>query len=362
MPSLKALLPFSAGLIFYTSLFGVLLGFETPLGTLRPLDISLALWCALSVLWILPNLKEKRVALVVAAITLGWFTGMTLLLSSTALSGLAYLARWSVAFWSAWTLSLWLREQGEKAHVWIDIWAITFTSLGIVQYLFLPDARILFWSGWDDHLFRAFGTLLDPLFFGLMSSLTAWRGFRRLDARTGRIVLIAGLMAMVLSFSRLAIAATLGWMLLESFPFTRFKKVLPVLALTIALVILVPKDGGGEGQKLLRTSTLQARSAAAQEDVSRKASALWGSGWYTRAPNPRALAPENAKIADAFWLQVYLSGGVIGVGLILLTVLLWSKESKIAWWNVLGGLASVASFSPWILLASALIPDKKTEV
>ncbi|SRR5260221_1906352 len=39
---------------------------------------------------------------------------------------------------------------------------------GILQYLFVPDTRMLFFLGWDDHYYRLISTLFDPGFTGII--------------------------------------------------------------------------------------------------------------------------------------------------------------------------------------------------
>lgn len=353
-----------AAIVLATTFLGVLVTWETPLGSLKPIDVSVLAWTLISLPRIYTLVQKHKISSALFLISFAWLTVTTYLFSSNELLGFAYIGRWFVTLLAAWSLSDWVTEQGVKAHRWMDLGAIAWIAIGIGQYLLFPDARVLFWIGWDDHLFRAFGSVLDPLFYGLATSALAWRGFRRWQdgESTGQWLLIIALIGVTLSFSRLAVLATLGWLFLESFGWKKIKQAMLVGCVLLGLVLLAPKDGGGEGQKLLRTQSLVARGEAVQSDVSQDRSDLSlviGEGWYTRPVNLDARIPSNAQIADTLALQIWLSGGVMAVILFLLAALFFQRKSKILWWNVLGSFVSLMSLSPWVLIASGLVQNTR---
>ena len=353
-----------AAIVLATTFLGVLVTWETPLGSLKPIDVSVLAWTLISLPRIYALVQKHKISSALFLLSFVWMTITTSLFSSNELIGFAYIGRWFVTLLAAWSLSDWVSKQDTNTHRWIDLGAIAWIGVGIGQYLLFPDARILFWIGWDDHLFRAFGSVLDPLFYGLATSALAWRGFRRwqLGESTGQWLLIIALIGVTFSFSRLAVLATLGWLFLESFGWKKLKQAALAGCTLFVLVLLAPKDGGGEGQRLLRTQSLVARGEAVQSDVSQDRSDLSliiGEGWYTRPANSDATIPSNAQIADTLALQIWLSGGVMAVILFLLTTLVFQTKSKILWWNVLCSVVSLMSLSPWVLIASGLVQNTR---
>lgn len=140
----------------------------------------------------------------------------------------------------------------------------------VIQYIFLPDVRFLYYLGWDDHYFRAIGTFLDPGFNGLilvLSFLTVVDKFLTIDGGKWKIgvenrkLIGVGLLiltAVVLTFSRTSyLVLALG--LIVFFVFKRnFKILISILCLFTILIIVSPKPSG-EGVDLLRKSTIFAR-------------------------------------------------------------------------------------------------------
>ncbi len=367
---------FAAAFLAYLSLFGVLVSLETPFGTLRLIDIGLIFWTLSTCFWILPDVLQNWRKLWLPCIAVLYLLCTTFLFAPH-LASFVYIARWVVSVYSAWSLHVWLSRRPTHVTRWISLWSITFVGLGIAQYLLLPDPRIFFYIGWDDHLFRAFGTLLDPLFFGLVSSLIAWKGAQRLSqhSKMGAILFVSGLLGVAFSYSRLAILATVLWIALEwlsenrtvltQFTAQKFLKSLQqsaaLLSILFLLVVLSPKDGGGEGQKLLRTRSLTARTEAAQSDITNQNSSqdfFLGSGWYTRSEISDDGVQNNARLADSAWLQIWLSGGVVGV--VLFAVAIHPvRRNPVVWWHLIVGLVSVSLFSPWVLVASAMIGSNR---
>lgn len=350
--------------VWASSLLGVLVTWSSPWGSVRPLDLALAAWCVTAIPSVLSNWKQRRGQLLTALPFLAWLGLATVLWGNDPALGLIYLARWSALIFTVFTMTRWLQELPAKesalAQSVLDIWSLAFVAFGLLQYLLLPDARHLYWLGWDDHLFRAFGTVLDPLFFGLVASLVAWRGWRRrTDSPKVAILLLSfGLLASVVSFSRLALLAVGVWLVLETLTAKSIRRTGIVGVMLVALVLFIPKDGGGEGQKLLRTASLEARVTAGQQDAQTPRSwqqYVTGSGWYIRQTNNQSALPQNARLADSLWLQLWLSGG--SIGFLLLGWGMWRSRPlpEIFHWHTILNVFSLASLSPFVGLASVLV-------
>ncbi len=55
-----------------------------------------------------------------------------------------------------------------KIIFWLTVTLVVTGIFGWLQYLLLPDLRYLKAFGWDDHLYRLAGTILDPGFMGIL--------------------------------------------------------------------------------------------------------------------------------------------------------------------------------------------------
>lgn len=350
-----------AAMLGVSAVLGVLVEFSSFWGSVRAIDIAVVFWSFLTVLF-LRNQMSRNWKLMVFAVLAGiWILGNSYLRGGEIFLAGLFLVRWSLYLWTAVTLSSWIQSESEYIQKWVDFVAAFWISIGVGQYLLFPDARILFWSGWDDHLFRAFGSVLDPLFYGLTSAVLAWRFWRRLEISPILYSSLLGLalVGSVLSYSRLALIGVAVWVALESLTVRRMRKFVFLGIVVTILTLIAPRDGGGEGQKLLRTSTLEARQESISQDISQSRSDwLFGNGWYFKPSTSLPGIPVNATTSDTFWLQMFLSGGVLGLGAVL--VLGWYQKinSQIIWWHIILNVLTVASFSPWILLASAVVPIK----
>lgn len=353
---------FLAFVLGLSSLLGVLVELRTPFGAVRPFDVAIAIWSVVALLRLRKQNRSFGVKVFTVGLLFVWLFSVSYFSGVLSVPAGLYLTRWAVYLWGAWTLSLWLPQQSVKTQQWVDLFAFFWLLMGVGQYLFLPDARILFWLGWDDHLFRAFGVVMDPVFFGLTASVLAWRFWRRLEftPAMSSILLPLSLVCVVLSYSRLAMLSVAIWIGLEAVSSKQWKSVGFLVPLFACLILFAPRDGGGEGQKLLRTSTLEARQATITQDVSQHSNLLTGNGWFFRQSESLNGVPQNVQVADTFWLQTYLSGGVVAVLGVLSFILVGERKNPIVWWHVGLNLLSGVSFSPWILLASAVVPLRNT--
>lgn len=131
----------------------------------------------------------------------------------------------------------------------------------ILQYFFFPDLRVLFYSGWDPHLYRLFGVFFDPpITAAIYGLLIIWllHGRNNISqaVRYGFIfVLIIGLF---LTYSRgayLAVLVTTGIMLTKM----KYGKYMFIFIPVFLMVLLLLPKKFGEGVNLLRTSTIASR-------------------------------------------------------------------------------------------------------
>jgi hypothetical protein len=179
--------------------------------------------------------------------------------STAFLVGLLYLLRYS--FYVLLFLPLGIvinQDQSKKLLIYLGFTMI-FTSLA--QYLFIPDIRFLSNLSWDPHYYRVVGTLLDPGFVGIILIFTL-SIFMPPD---GSIPLFHSVpwaltyLSFALTYSRSSFLAFLSGFTCLSFIRKSWRLFLSSLLLISVTVIVLPRISDGEGVKLERISTIEAR-------------------------------------------------------------------------------------------------------
>lgn len=119
-----------------------------------------------------------------------------------------------------------------------------FTAVfGWVQYLIWPNLTALKYLDWDDHLGRLVGTFLDPTFTSIilvLGSIIALKENKKLS-------LIFLLISILFTYSRASYLVLI-------FILIYFRKYL-IIVLFIISIFFLPKNMGGEGVNLTRTSS-----------------------------------------------------------------------------------------------------------
>jgi hypothetical protein len=215
--------------------------------------------------------------------------------------------------------------------------------LGVLQYLFLPDTRFLSILGWDDHYYRMIGPLFDPNFMGMLIILTGIytaslaRFFKKKWLVLAMMYYAA---ALAVTYSRASFAtAIIAAGLLASTPlplkhWSFWDRITLGFAAGCAFLIvlsLAPKPGG-EGVRLLRSSSIQARQSTAIATYQELTAAdlIVGNGIFSKpmifasAQYDGTLAiPQHAQLPDNFLLLLLSGTGIIGTILLLAALLYW---------------------------------------
>lgn len=200
---------------------------------------------------------------------------------------------------------------------------VLITWFGWLQYLFLPDTRFLSILGWDDHYFRLISTIFDPSFTGLIVVIGFILGIS-MYARKQRSwlfffqILLLGTLALTYSRSSyLALAASgcyLGWYAFKTKNLDW--KLWLITGCLLSLFVLMLPRASGEGNNLLRTSTIEARTQNTVENTSLQSfEFLWGKGLFVENKNisNTSLVPDHSRIPDN-WLVFWWQGtGIVGL-------------------------------------------------
>lgn len=148
-----------------------------------------------------------------------------------------------------------------------------FLFLGYFQVLFYPDLRNLLYAGWDEHLYRFFGTFLDPNFAGAFLVLIFIYALhlilsQKSKSKTLKLILVSTFIAIFLTFSRSSYLMLVAGVSVLLFLETKRENIIKFLIICgLAFFIVLNNRFFGEGTKLFRTASIAAREASAKEAI-----------------------------------------------------------------------------------------------
>lgn len=174
--------------------------------------------------------------------------------------GLLYILRWVLYAALYWVSASALVASG----TWFAflIWSgVGIAVMGLIQYVWYPDLRNLYYLGWDPHYQRLFSSLLDPNFTGIILGVTALMLFAAAESRkytAGKIIsLVITIGALILTYSRSSLLAFAVGVFVFGM-LTKRKALMWVVTASIG-VALVVLPHTGEGRDLFRTVSSFAR-------------------------------------------------------------------------------------------------------
>lgn len=207
-------------------------------GGFHPMDIGIA--------------KTWMIFTAIAAVSL-FLTPVSLSMGERFISSL-YLLRW-IAYTSLFFLA---RKAGSMTVLsGLRIASLVLALLGWIQYALYPDLRNLEYLGWDPHWQRIFATYLDPNYFGLLLVLSiivwgvSWRG-----SLIGGVLFL--FITLLFTYSRSSYLALAIAMTAYSFFTRRWLVLVALIALFVIVAFFIPQPTG-EGGRLFRVFTLEAR-------------------------------------------------------------------------------------------------------
>lgn len=205
---------------------------------------------------------------------------------------------------------------------------LTGAILGLVQYIFLPDARFLIWSGWDNHLNRLIGTYLDPGYAGLMFLLgiVFFLTQKKLSQFPPTILIVA----LALTYSRATYLAAFVVFFMGFFVFPRRKTYFFLILSLSSLIFFLPRTAG-EGVKLERSYSIESRTTSINSAfVIFRSHPLIGIGMnnysYLKS-SPQTSIPSHSNSPDNSYLFVLATTGILGFSLFSIWILNLMKYS-----------------------------------
>lgn len=233
---------------------------------------------------------------------------------------------------------------------------ISLVLLSVTQYFLYPDLQNLYYQGWDPHLYRAFGTFLEPVILGTVTVLyMLYFFFHHMKKSFRTILLVAGVLIGLLSFAR---SVYLGLVMTILLYFSTKKKTVLIgfLILFVIGILLLPKSSG-EGLNLLRTSTIISRAESYQQGLALwNKNPLFGTGYnriaYEKNREGMIEKAETRNHAEASlhssFLIILVTGGAIGLFLFGASLYHLAKFSVFSYYAVV--FLSVVSLFDNVLL------------
>lgn len=156
------------------------------------------------------------------------------------------------------------KEQQKKLSLYAVISGGFVVIGGIAQYFLYPDLRNLFYLGWDKHLNRLYGTFFDPNFLG--AYLVLFLGMLYKTKLLYRKHIFPIIFLTVLTFGSLVLTysrSTYLMLLVAALTYSVLKRNYKIIGAGVVILmvglLIIPKNTGGEGVNLLRTSSIERR-------------------------------------------------------------------------------------------------------
>lgn len=259
--------------LFLFLAFGVVISFSFQNGVrLYPYDLPVLIISPISVLYLWRLRRKLADVKYLLLFLLTGFLGLFFFLSSVTelLDSLAYLVRIALYLLLAVPILFFSKTEIKKVSKVIVLSGLLFVLLGFMQYVFYNDLANLYYLGWDRHLYRFFSTFLDPNFAGIYVVLLFVTTLLYIQmygpkkkAKWMLLVVCLYVSAIFLTYSRTTYIMFLVTISLYISFFNK-KLVAVFLILFFTALILLPKNFGGEGVNLLRTSSIFARLEASE--------------------------------------------------------------------------------------------------
>lgn len=253
-----------------------------------------------------------------------------------------YLLRWLAYAGVYFLIYTFVKTKPSSAKILIRLLilgGVLIAVFGLLQYFFYPKLRNLYYLGWDPHENRLFGTFFDPNFTGVILVLTLIlitifafdKSAHLFNFVNGAWVITY--LSLMFTYSRSSYLAYLTAMLTIGVIKKSWKFIAAILIIFTITLLLLPRPPG-EGVKLERTSTINARFANYQQILTIiKDHALFGVGFNSLRYAKRDYGfldketwqeTHSAAGADSSFLFIWATTGIFG-----LISYLW------LWWKIL---------------------------
>lgn len=144
--------------------------------------------------------------------------------------------------------------------------------IGFWQFFFYYDLVKLFYLGWDNHLYRMFGSFLDPNFAGMFLVLFLFFLFGKISKEKfinvycELILFFFTLIAVYLTFSRTALVALFSGVVAYGLITKKYKIILIVIVFLFSFLLII-SDTHTEGLNPFRTASTSSRIISIKESA-----------------------------------------------------------------------------------------------
>ena len=253
----------------------------------------------------------------------------------------------------------------QKPFIARVLWTVSMVipALCLLQYIFVPDLRFLAQLGWDPHMYRAVGLILDPPIVGVMLGVLLFVAVIKRDY----LAILINYCAVVFLFSRstyLAIAFVIFIYLVSQKKYLGTILWLVVLSTSIYLAPkTIPAYYNLESAKIERVSTVLSRKVELENGFRAWMShPIFGIGYNRVAEYKQSLlhiygkevaSNHSSSAFHSFWLTQLATTGIIGFVLLVSGYVLVMKRS-FGWFLALTipalvGLLDNVVFHPFVL-------------
>lgn len=187
---------------------------------------------------------------------------------------------------------------------------------GLIQRIFVPDTRNFTLLGWDNHLYRSIGSLLDPNFLGLLLVLTLVIS-KQLKFKHKTAVIGLLLFTLLLTYSRSSYVAFIIAVITLGIVQANKKIISYSIGIIIIGALLLPRPGG-EGIKLERTASIFTRLESQRKSLQIFSShPVFGIGFnnykaFVSNSVKYDFVPSHPSGPDNSFLLILITTGIIG--------------------------------------------------
>jgi len=212
---------------------------------------------------------------------------------------------------------------------------IAVSLFGWFQYFFYPDLRILYYLGWDDHLFRLIGTFLDPGFTSIIVVFGFLASFSRYIDKKEKIYAFLSIFFLItlgFTYSRAGFLALIFGLAILLKEVGRKKLFLGLTAFFVLVVFFLPRPSS-EGVKLERINSVLGRVRDYKETLLVwQKSPIFGVGYNNicqakyKFLSERNLESHSCNGADSSLFFLLSTTGIVGT-----IAFLFSLTALIPW-------------------------------
>lgn len=228
---------------------------------------------------------------------------------------------------------------------------IAFSAIGLLQYIFFPDMRMMKYLGWDDHYYRIVSSFFDPNFAGVIYACSSL-----LILRKNKYLFILPFIALLFTYSRTAYISFFAGLSIYLIQTNRIKYIFLSLIIILFILKTLPTSSGGEGVKLDRTSSINNRLLSMQGGINTfLKNPVFGVGYNTYKFLPdKNIQSHSASGVENSYILVLATTGIIGfLAFLNIIVKLPPKPEVIA--ILVSGLFINSLFYPWVMIWLFLI-------